>query len=1044
VSGVSRRDFLVRGGAVAVSALVVGGLARDRSIRSSPTSLYSDLYELVRTEDQLCLKVMLVKSAIVIEDGKRYVVPESPGAVKPAIAFEFPVQHTMEWPSSAQPSKPVFTARRNFVRVALPPGAKVPFTTVGLLTALRDFPIVTEPFAGELEVADAPSAQATLVPAAALLRGGGHVDDALMRGRAEVPDEVPVRVAEGAQPADPPGATPPAAAVETAIAFPSRLIIPLPAGAARFTHAVEPERHDELTEIWHTRLARLASDGGRVEGPIKLRASGGIFVGHGNGQYAEDTSEANLLGLTPGEMLAIINQNLRHDPQDPGSTWLTMTHLQLSPLLGASTQVSGSWKKLPGDTTEPAVRSFKNRIVNGRDVIYRKAVTGRLYPLGHAAVQDTTVERRFMTGLSGSDTRLIAQVQVTVQQHQRSYDSRTWPFKKIELLLDKTPKGTTSPVPNYSGDTKYLVVNGSPFLYPCLGIDKAGHAVEFRMPLVFVPDTHTDFVGLANAYNVTDLAKNELGHLTVAEPAPASGDPRVPGATEVVADMAVLSVSGSSQFQPSVTEYRGVLPALSHLTGGAENLTIRYADKFKTFGFAAGNQQNPGEVVLTIGTALPVHLNDATSAGGLLGAVSADVTGMSRRLGAVAGPIDTIGNGTFDPNAYLGAHLPDLKLFGVFHLNELLAGQTHNLADAPKISAATIDGLRTQTFTWSVPLFQQQPELGSDLARLRRIDGTESRLFVESVLAIGADDQAHQRTTCTVTNVLLAVRLGDLDIVRVPLPSITFVSVDGNKPAVDVELGQVAFGGVLAFVNRLADLIDPRGFKRPQPLPGGRATDAGTGGPSLDVTPSGVRAGFALAIPSVAIGAFCLENIAFGASLELPFQNGAPAMEFNFATFDNQFRCTVALLAGGGFAGIRLSTVGGLERLEAALEFGAQLALNLYVAKGKVAAMGGVYFKLEGGEAALTGYLTIKGELSVLSLVTCGVMQTLSLEYREGKLTGRAELVFYVSTFFFSKTIRKDFERTFVGSNGDPTFAELMAPPGVAPRPWDIYCTAFV
>jgi hypothetical protein len=36
------------------------------------------------------------------------------------------------------------------------------------------------------------------------------------------------------------------------------------------------------------------------------------------------------------------------------------------------------------------------------------------------------------------------------------------------------------------------------------------------------------------------------------------------------------------------------------------------------------------------------------------------------------------------------------------------------------------------------------------------------------------------------------------------------------------------------------------------------------------------------------------------------------------------------------------------------------------------------------------------------------------------------------------------FEKRFAGANGDPTFAELMAPEGFeGALPWNVYCTAF-
>ena len=61
-----------------------------------------------------------------------------------------------------------------------------------------------------------------------------------------------------------------------------------------------------------------------------------------------------------------------------------------------------------------------------------------------------------------------------------------------------------------------------------------------------------------------------------------------------------------------------------------------------------------------------------------------------------------------------------------------------------------------------------------------------------------------------------------------------------------------------------------------------------------------------------------------------------------------------------------------------------------------------------------------------------------------GKLVGEASVAVEVKTVFFSETVTARARQKFAGSNGDPTFAELMAPPTAqGDRPWDLYCAAF-
>jgi hypothetical protein len=206
-----------------------------------------------------------------------------------------------------------------------------------------------------------------------------------------------------------------------------------------------------------------------------------------------------------------------------------------------------------------------------------------------------------------------------------------------------------------------------------------------------------------------------------------------------------------------------------------------------------------------------------------------------------------------------------------------------------------------------------------------------------------------------------------------------------------------------------------------------------------------VRSSFSAPVPAISVGMFCLENITFGASLAVYFSGKPVELALNFATFDNPFRLTVSALGGGGYIGLKVNTKG-LQELSGALEFGAALSVNLGVARGSVSAMGGIYFKLEHNDATLTGYLRVRGELDVLGLISVGVELMLALAYisETKKVEGYAEMAVRVKVIFIRKTVRIEFHKQFAGANGDPTFAELMAPDGwTGALPWDEYCTAF-
>lgn len=268
------------------------------------------------------------------------------------------------------------------------------------------------------------------------------------------------------------------------------------------------------------------------------------------------------------------------------------------------------------------------------------------------------------------------------------------------------------------------------------------------------------------------------------------------------------------------------------------------------------------------------------------------------------------------------------------------------------------------------------------------------------------------------------------ELMIVSFDRIAFHATTSRKPEVDVVFGGLEFVGVLGFVETLRRLIPFDGFSDP---------------PFVDVSPAGVDAGFTLALPGVGVGVFSLENISLGADCRIPFLGEALTVGFNFCTRDRPFQLTVMCIGGGGFVGVRLSPKG-LVVLEMALEFGAALSIDLGVASGTVSVMGGVYLRLEAGKGQLTGYFRIRGEVDVLGLISASITLEMSLTYEfdTGKMVGRASVTVHIEILFLSMSVSVSCERRFAGSNGDPTFAEILAVgPGGSSPAWADYCSAF-
>ncbi|MDQ6648310.1 MAG: hypothetical protein M3Y93_13980 [Pseudomonadota bacterium] len=285
--------------------------------------------------------------------------------------------------------------------------------------------------------------------------------------------------------------------------------------------------------------------------------------------------------------------------------------------------------------------------------------------------------------------------------------------------------------------------------------------------------------------------------------------------------------------------------------------------------------------------------------------------------------------------------------------------------------------------------------------------------------------------------------MGDTHFISINVAVMEFAVKPGHKPDVNVRLegaGKgIEFAGPLAFVETLKQIIPFDGFSDP---------------PYLDISTSGLRAGFDLAIPDLAMGIFALTNIHLGAELIVPFIGESLEFRFFFATRENPFRLQVAFFAGGGFFAITISP-NGLRVIEASFEFGAAVAMSFVVASGSLSVMAGIYFRLEidgpAQKVQLTGYFRARGEVDVLGLISACIELYLELSYFEdggkAKAIGKASISIEVSVCFLSFSVSVSCEKKFAGSAGDPTFLDMMGPytdnRGRAHDPWLAYCRAF-
>ncbi len=585
------------------------------------------------------------------------------------------------------------------------------------------------------------------------------------------------------------------------------------------------------------------------------------------------------------------------------------------------------------------------------------------------------------------------------------------------------------------------------FKFHAIAEDIAGNKIDWTASLIFVPFSE----------NRRDLVKQVFD---------TSGEARrcqVPGQTLTFAprkggsspDNTTMNTSGlyfSTQTAPLGKEMGGFLPllfkaavnlpAVEAILGRPAETTIAFYGDYLTQGLV-----NPSGVFAAVvkeaspGVLSPDEIKSefaANQAGGIA-TPSQAIKSLAREYGPLAGDLAKAASDDFDPSDYFKGFKDLAKIFGSFSVFDLLpSGSMGSNAPKMQILQEPVQGKPTArklvaTLDWKPQI--KSIKTGIINLNIKNTSKLEIKGRIEKIIELPPPPQPDPGYT------LFQGELSDFTIDLIGLIEVLFVSFSfkaesGKKPDINVQLDPqkpVRFQQDLEFVEELRKQIPPGLFGD---------------GPSLDITPQGVKAGFSLGLPAIAVGVFALKDVVLATFLELPFSDGRPTIDFAVSSREHPFNLTIAFLGGGGFFHIQIDTLG-VKMLEMALEFGAQASINLGVASGGVHIMAGIYFAIqrrtiagkEVNAASLSGYLRMGGELSVLGLISVSLEFNLSFtyEFEKNAATGRATLTVKIEILFFSTSVEITVEKRFGGSSGDPKFAEVFETPQV----WNTYATAF-
>jgi hypothetical protein len=960
--------------------------------------------------------------------------------------------------------------------------------------------------------ASADDSVPTSLPAGRIrMSGASRVVVAMPAGQETVPFDLPsilaavhawpMRLAAGAVPdsSSPmtlPGPQEPASGV-TSLELPYRLLLS-PLGLATWRHSISPVSPSGRSELWHTRLAN-PPDATGDEPSSRIRAIWSpdyrppprlneLFSLVGSGQppnpalirmSLDPLDRAMLVNLMSGFDATLNNGN----PYVPLSSEAKRLHLTA---LGGLLDAEGSWSALPKGID---LEQWRHEATLGRDHYVRVVYKGWLCPFGHAASLIKVTERRFQPLGSDASQRIAVLRQrffVVVRQPVRPYSGdnhvhagRDFPFTEVELLTRVTPDLVDPSDPACvlvkppSGDDPYgggAVANRMLFwptvpagsggvkdvLFQIAATDISGARVTFAMPLLFVGKAANEFArtdakgALKEAYNAAPAAtkrQTSFGGASVAFALPNPGDQG--DTTLPTADVTFwagdLLNPADPDFYPEIKfAHVGIKPVQKLLAKPDFVAEVTYPDFYAQHGFDP--TQNAGRVFLQLTNALPLQFGaqqnqPKSDALGALATPQMNVLGLSTIMGPVAGQnalgvddvrskLDKVKGGSFDPSDFFGdaTLLGGIKLGDIVKASASLAG-----TEVPNLLTRDFPDHVEASFDWSTTV--TQPDTQNLIIPKADLNEGDTKLVMSGVIRTPLDPA--QAASFTATAELNNFKVNLFGFIILWFEDLRFDAKSGQKPDVNVQMrpgdDAVAFGGPLEFVNTLRHYIPSKGFSDP---------------PGLVVTPSGISASYSLSLPALEVGIFALSNVALGAGFSLPF-DGTPVMvKFTFSTREQPFSLAVSLLGGGGFLGIGI-TSDGVREIEAALEFGAVVAIDLVVASGSVEVKAGIYFHwLEpttgNGSVELAGYVRIHGELCVLALISVALTFNLQLGYQKvtggnSIVYGEADLTVEIDILMFSTSVSVRCRREFSGGGADPKFIEQIPTQAI----WSAYCDAF-
>jgi hypothetical protein len=479
-------------------------------------------------------------------------------------------------------------------------------------------------------------------------------------------------------------------------------------------------------------------------------------------------------------------------------------------------------------------------------------------------------------------------------------------------------------------------------------------------------------------------------------------------------------------FYPVVSQARVSLPAANGLSkssfsdGQGSGVGIQYYPNF------IKNAVNAGSVYMELSAyAASPHSTTLEFPGNQVGGVATpnvQLSGLSATKGLVSGPLASFANaGHLKPADYFPAGLTGTQspqLLGGLQLANVLGQIVEPDLITPAIPTIVnvLDpstGNRTVTYTllattkpWgddnSQPVFVPTDSSGNP-----QPSGTMNLTAVVTISPTGSSSYTITGTASPF-NINIMGEGSSLYFIQIPISSMTFTAQSGKKTDIQVQVGQIVFEGALNFVNALEQFLE----------------DLGGSGFKVNVTPSGINAGFSISLPDISLGMVDISGLGMSAAVDVPF-TGAPATAtFSFASQQNPFTVTVSMFGGSGFITLVLG-MHSVQQVTASIEFEGSFELNIYIASGGISLAAGIYFNYDANNGLqLTGFVKLQGNIECLGIISVSCELDLSLTYQESGsqswVSGDALFTTSIHLVFFTIPIKIPMHKQFSGSGSAP------------------------